>query len=129
MSVFAERIRELRDTQGLTQDAIGKVIGKSREAISKYEVGEHEPDLIVVAALAKYFNVSADYIIGITDGLELVDGSRRKSGGPYEKYLKDKEFIPHLKLAIKIKENNVDLSKVEKFVNNLIRQIKKQTNP
>ncbi len=128
MSVFAERIRELRDTQGLTQDAIGKVIGKSREAISKYEVGEHEPDLVVIAALAKYFDVTADYIIGITDDSELING-RRKSQGPYEKYLKDKDFIPHLRLAIKIKENNVDIAKVEKFVNSLIRQIRKQTHP
>lgn len=133
MSIFAERIRDLRDKRGRTQDEVGKVVGKSREAVSKYEIGEREPDLTAVATLAKYFNVSADYMLGITDDSDVLIGSIRKPFSPglfiFEKYLTDDDFIPHLKLAVKIKDNNVELSKVEKFINSLIKQYKKQNHP
>jgi Predicted transcriptional regulators len=128
LSIFADRIRDLRDKKGYTQDEISRVVGKSREAVSKYEIGEREPDLTSVATLAKYFNVSADYMLGITDDSEVLIGSKRKPFSPslyiYEKYLTDIRFLPHLKLAVKIKDNDVELSKVEKFVNSLIKQYK-----
>ncbi len=133
MSVFAERIKDLRDKRGHTQEEVGRVVGKSREAVSKYEIGEREPDLTAVATLAKYFNVSADYILGITDDTKVFAGNKRKPYGPrlfiFEKYLTDDDFVPHLKLAVKIKDNNVELSKVERFVNHLIKQNKKQKHP
>ncbi len=133
MSVFAERLRNLRDKKGQTQDEVGKAVGKSRESVSKYEIGEREPDTISIASFAKHFNVSADYILGITDDSELPIGSKRKPFSPelyaFEKYLYDKNFIPYLQLAVKIKDYNLELEKIEKFVNTLIKQAKKQKRP
>lgn len=133
VSIFAERLKNLRDKKGQTQDEVGKAMGKSREAVSKYEIGEREPDLVAVASLAKYFNVSADYILGITDDSQVLIGSKRKPISPdiyaFEKYLTDANFIPYLKLAVKIKDNGLELSKIEKFVNALIKQVKKQKHP
>ncbi|MDF2988565.1 MAG: transcriptional regulator, family [Eubacterium sp.] len=133
MSVFAERIKDLRDKRGHTQEEVGRAVGKSREAVSKYEIGEREPDLTAVATLAKYFDVSADYILGITDDTGVLTGNKQRPYGLgpsiLEKYLADDDFEPHLKLAVKIKENNIELSKVEKFVNDLIKQQKKQKHP
>lgn len=133
MSIFADRIRYLRDKRGSTQDEISRVVGKSRESVSKYEIGEREPDLTSITALAKYFNVSADYMLGITDNSEVLIGSKRKPFSPdfylYEKYLTDIGFLPHLRLAVKIQDNDIELSKVEKFVNSLIKQNRQQKHP
>ncbi len=132
MSVFAERLRDLRSRKGRTQDEVGKVVGKSREAVSKYEIGEREPDLSSVATLAKYFDVSADYILGISDNSELINTNRSKpninESPKYEKYLIDSDFVPYMKLAIKIKENNVDLTRVESYVDKLIEHNRDNKN-
>lgn len=122
MSVFAERLKDLRSRKGRTQDEVGKVVGKSREAVSKYEIGEREPDLSSVAALAKYFDVSTDYILGISDDNELINVNKLNINEflTFEKYFIDSDFIPYIKLAIKIRENNVDLNNVESYVNDLI---------
>lgn len=133
MSVFAERVKNLRDKKGHTQDEVGKAVGRSREAVSKYEIGEREPDLIAVASLAKYFNVSADYILGITDDSEMLIGNKRKPIIPeiyaFEKYLTDADFIPYLELAVKIKDNTLELDAIEKFVTNMIKKSRKQKHP
>jgi hypothetical protein len=42
-------------------------------------------------------------------------------------YLTDKGFLPHLRLAVKIRDYNLDLSKIEKFINSLIKQYKTKT--
>lgn len=133
MSIFAERLKDLRDKKGHTQDEVGRAVGKSREAVSKYEIGEREPDLVAVASLARHFNVSADYILGITDDSDILIGSKRKPLIPemfaFEKYLTDVDFVPHLKLAVKIKDHDLELNKIEKFVNSLTKQAKKQKRP
>lgn len=125
MTVFAERVKNLRSKRGKTQDEIGKALGKSREAVSKYEKGEREPDLDALASFARYFNVSTDYILGITDNSNILADRLEKylSSGMYifEKYLQDESFIPYLKLAAKIKDNNLELGKIEKFVDNLVK--------
>lgn len=133
MSIFAERLKALRDNKGNTQNELGKHIGKSREAVSKYEIGEREPDLEAVASLSKYFNVSADYILGITDEN---NSTIREQDLPYndethtfEKYLCDNSFIPIFRLAIKIKDYDLDLKAIESYVNTLIKDKTEQKHP
>ncbi|RCX16292.1 transcriptional regulator with XRE-family HTH domain [Anaerobacterium chartisolvens] len=124
MSVFAERLRNLREKQGQTQVQVGKAVGKSREAVTKYEMGQREPDLHAITSIARYFNVSADYILGITDQLD----SNHKQEGLDEVSLSGKEckdneeFVPYFKLALKIKNSGVGLKEVEEFVDKLIKQ-------
>ncbi len=71
MEIFAERIRELRLERGLTQEAVGEIIGVKRYAIYSYEKGRACPEMKGLVALADYFGVSMDYLAGRTDKREI----------------------------------------------------------
>lgn len=63
-----ERLRELRLTRGMTQTQVGDLIGVSCVTIGRYEAGEREPSNAKIAALADYFGVSVDYLMGRDEG-------------------------------------------------------------
>ena len=67
MSIFGLRLKELRDETGRTQGDIGKLLGKSAAAISKYEMGDRQPGLSDISNLAKYFNTTSDYMLGLSN--------------------------------------------------------------
>lgn len=67
MATLQERIRELRKTSGLTQQELGRVLGVAKNTISQYETGTNAPNDDIKIALANYFNVSMDYLMGKTD--------------------------------------------------------------
>jgi transcriptional regulator with XRE-family HTH domain len=128
MSVFSERVKELRKAKKQSQNEVGKALGKSRESISKYELGEREPDTNVIALLAKHFNVSSDYMLGITDHSEkeAVDNSKffgRKLSA-FESYLRNDNFIPYLQLAVKMKDSNIESDKFKTLIYKYIEQEK-----
>ena len=60
-------IKELRSEKGLSQQALGKVIGVSQKAIDYWERGINEPKASYIILLADFFNVSADYLLGRTE--------------------------------------------------------------
>ena len=60
-------IKELRSEKGLSQQALGKVIGVSQKAIDYWERGINEPKASYIVLLADYFGVSADYLLGRTE--------------------------------------------------------------
>ena len=64
---FANRLKELRTAKGISQKELGKIIGGSYSAVSYWEQGINEPKISYVIALCRYFDVSADYLLGITD--------------------------------------------------------------
>lgn len=64
MAVFGELMAELRQDRGLTQKELGKILSVSTGTISNYENGVHYPDLEKLVALADYFQVSTDYLLG-----------------------------------------------------------------
>jgi len=59
-----ELLRELREDSDCTQSDIASLLGISQQHYSKYETGEYELPLRHFITLAKYYNVSADYLIG-----------------------------------------------------------------
>ena len=67
MKVFAERLKELRTEQGLSQDQLAKKVGLTHTAIGLWETNKREPKLEAVISLAKYFKVSVDYLCGLED--------------------------------------------------------------
>lgn len=62
---LGERIRSLRGQ--VSQDQCAKDLGISRGALSFYENGDRKPDSEVIYKMCKYFEVSADYILGLSD--------------------------------------------------------------
>ncbi len=65
--VFAQRLKEIREERGLSQEDVGRMAGLSKATISKYESASHPPKLIHATAIAEALNVGFSYLIGFTD--------------------------------------------------------------
>jgi len=64
------RIAELREQRGLTQEELASSLGISRAALSHYEKNRREPDFETLSKMADLFQVSVDYMIGRTNNPE-----------------------------------------------------------
>lgn len=62
-----QRLKQLRISEKITQEELGKKVGQSKSNISKYENGLLEPNNQTLIVLAEYFRVSIDYLLGRTD--------------------------------------------------------------
>jgi len=62
---YSERIKELRISKGLSQMQLAQATGISQSAIAKWELGKTEPTASAIIALAKYFDETSDYILGL----------------------------------------------------------------
>lgn len=58
------RLKELRTNSGLQQKDIASALNISKQSYSNYELGQREPSLETLCALADYFGVSVDYLLG-----------------------------------------------------------------
>lgn len=67
MATIAERIKCLRKKAGLTQQELGDRFGVAKSTICQYENGNSTPNDDIKIAMANYFNVSMDYLMGKTD--------------------------------------------------------------
>ena len=61
------RMRNLREDHDLTQKAVGEIINKSQQGYSHIEEGLAELKIDDLILLCKFYGVSADYFIGLTD--------------------------------------------------------------
>ena len=61
------RIRDLRNDRGLKQKQVAKLLNVSQNTYSQYEIGISRFPLDAVVRLAEYYNVSIDYLVGLTD--------------------------------------------------------------
>lgn len=64
---FHVRLKQLRQKHKLTQGELASILGLKPTAISNYESKRNEPSFDKLIALSKYFDVSCDYLLGITD--------------------------------------------------------------
>lgn len=62
---FANKLRELREAAGLSQEDLGEKIGCSRGSISFYEKSQRVPDIIILKKASEFFNVSPAYLLGM----------------------------------------------------------------
>ena len=66
MEVYCEMIRNLREDNDLRQEDIAKLLNTSQRAYSYYENGERVIPIPMLIQLARYYNVSVDYLLGET---------------------------------------------------------------
>lgn len=64
--MIGERLFDLRKDANLTQDELSNILKINKHSISSYERDKSEPPDTIKIAIAKYFNVSIDYLLGIT---------------------------------------------------------------
>ncbi len=65
--MIGERLLDLRKDAGLTQDELAAILRINKHSISSYEREKSEPPDAIKIEIAKYFNVSIDYLLGLTD--------------------------------------------------------------
>lgn len=65
--ILAERLTKARITSGYTQNEIAELLGCGRVTITNYESGRRNPDIDTLVKLSQYYNVSADYLLGLSD--------------------------------------------------------------
>ena len=64
---FKDRLKELRVERGISQMQLAKELKLSQSAVAKWELGKTEPTASAIIAVAKYFNETTDFILGITE--------------------------------------------------------------
>jgi len=64
---FRDRLKELRTAKNLSQMQLACLLQISQSAIAKWELGKTEPTASAIIALAKFFNETTDYILGVDE--------------------------------------------------------------
>lgn len=64
---YRNRIRSIREDRDLTQAEVGKVLQKSQQGYNHIETGRAELKIDDLIKLCRFYDVSADYLIGLTD--------------------------------------------------------------
>lgn len=64
-ALFGERLRELRIERAIGQNRLAHDLSLSNASISYWETGKQEPTASAIFKLAAYFDVSADYLLGL----------------------------------------------------------------
>ena len=67
MQAYVKKIRDLREDHDKTQQEIANYLGTSQTMYARYERGANELPIRHLIMLCKYYGVSADYILGLTD--------------------------------------------------------------
>lgn len=67
MDIITQRIRDLREKNKKTQKEVANFLKMTIQAYQKYEYGTREPKIEKIKMLALYYNVTTDYLLGLTD--------------------------------------------------------------
>lgn len=65
---YQQRIRDLREDHDMTQAQIALLLGTTRNQVGKYERGEQDMNIKHLITLCDFYNVSADFILGLPEG-------------------------------------------------------------
>ncbi|MBR1975059.1 MAG: helix-turn-helix transcriptional regulator [Clostridia bacterium] len=67
MKDFGEKIKELRKSKNLTQKELAEKIGQAQSTIVYWEQNKQEPTISALKNMCEFFEVSADYLLGLTE--------------------------------------------------------------
>ena len=96
---YGNRIAELREKRGWTQEELASTVGITRAALSHYEKNRRKPDFETLTLLADRFDVSIDYLIGRTKQEKMtMDGEVRDFVDGLE--LSDQDLLERFNLTI-----------------------------
>ena len=104
---FNVRLKQLRQKNKLTQSELADILGLKPTAISNYESKRNEPSFDKLIALSKYFDVSCDYLLGVSDAYLPIVGE-----------VLDKEIVEFFNLYQQLHSPRAD--EVRSYVNYLI---------
>lgn len=64
---FGEKLRLLREDKEINQTKLAQATNMTQRKVSYLECGKYEPSISDIVVLCRYFNVSADYLLGLSD--------------------------------------------------------------
>ncbi len=67
MDIFAERLKELRTEKGLSLAQLARETGLGTTSLCYWETEKRIPNALAIITLAKYFDVTTDYLLGVSD--------------------------------------------------------------
>ena len=67
MATIADRLKELRKERKISQGQLAAALKVANATIAKIETGDRKPSFELLLALAKFFNCSTDFLVGLTD--------------------------------------------------------------
>ena len=121
MGNFQSVLKSLRTSFGLTQEELANRLKVSRSTIGMYESGAREPDYETLEAIADYFNVDIDYLLGRTDKTTLIPESYyylNEDAREHAQFLYDNpEYKVLFDASKKVKKEDIDFVKkmIDKF--------------
>lgn len=74
MREFGERLKKLRTNRHMTQEELGSIFNPplSQSTVGTYENGKRQPTLENLVLISKHFNVTTDYLLGLTDEITVI---------------------------------------------------------
>lgn len=69
--MYFKRLKDLREDKDLFQKDVAKVLGISQQYYSQYELGKFTMPIELLIKLSNFYNVSLDYIVGLTDNKKI----------------------------------------------------------
>lgn len=67
MSIFSEKLNDLMQEKNIKQKQLASELNITQQSISRYVNSEREPDYETLVKIAKYFDVSTDYLLGLIE--------------------------------------------------------------
>lgn len=70
---YFQRLRDVREDRDLSQKDVADYLGISQSDYSKYELGKHMMGIDKYIKLAKFYNISIDYLAGVVDTVKILE--------------------------------------------------------
>ena len=112
MQIFGERLKKLRVNRSMTQDELGLIFSPelSQSTIGTYERGMRQPSLENLVVISKYFNVSTDYLLGISDEEKTINEFKEENPKELKEFLnKNNVLFNGAELTEEEKQRMVDI--------------------
>lgn len=77
-TIYAQRIREIRQSKGMTQPEFAQIIGTTKNQISKYELNKEPIPVKYIIKICEEFGLSADVLLGLTENTMPICSSHQK---------------------------------------------------
>ena len=75
---YQQILRNLREDHDMTQAQVAQILSTTKNQVGKYERGEQDMNIKHLITLCNFYNVSADYILGLPEGMPYGNSKTRK---------------------------------------------------
>lgn len=89
--MFGERLKQLRLIRGLSREQVANGLEIAVPTIGAYERGDREPSLQMIGEIARFFNVSLDYLFGLSEETDTLAQYKEKARHEVEHFLRQEK--------------------------------------